>query len=65
MVKQVAPWSFEAFEDYWMNGARLSSLEWNAISSELTDEQRASIVKRLESTLSAGELRELEHKLAR
>jgi thymidylate synthase (FAD) len=65
IVKQVAPWSYEAFEDYWMNGARLSSLEWGAISSELTEEQRASILKRLEHTLSAGELRELEQKLSK
>jgi thymidylate synthase (FAD) len=65
IVKQVAPWSYEAFEDYWMNGARLSSLEWGAISSELTEEQRASILKRLEQTLSAGELRELEQKLSK
>ncbi len=65
IIKQVAPWSFEAFEDYWMNGARLSSHEWAAVLAELSTEQRDSLLTRLEDTLSAGELRELQQKLGR
>jgi hypothetical protein len=62
-VRQIAPWSFEAFEDYWLRGTRLSAQEWEAVSAELTPEQRVRIRARLEASLSAGELRELDGKL--
>lgn len=63
LVRRLAPWSFEAFEDYWRNAPRLSAQEWAAISEELTPEQRVRVRARLESQLSAGELREFDAKL--
>jgi thymidylate synthase (FAD) len=65
LVRQIAPWSFEAFEDYWLRGTRLSLPEWWAILDELAPEQRARLRVRLEGSLSAGELRELDEKLRR
>jgi len=65
LVREVAPWSFEAFEDYWLRGTRLSLPEWWAILDELTPEQRARLRVRLEGSLSAGELREFDEKLRR
>jgi thymidylate synthase (FAD) len=63
VVRQIAPWSYEAFDDYWLRGTRLSAQEWEAVSAELTPEQRVRIRARLEASLSAGELRELDGKL--
>ena len=63
LVQRIAPWCYEAFTDYWRGAPRLSSQEWVAIRDELTTEQRARVRSRLESQVSAGELREFDAKL--
>lgn len=67
LVRAVAPWSFEAFEDYWQGSPRLSAREWAVVRAVLTPEQSERIVATLEADaeVSAGEVREWRDKVGR
>lgn len=58
IVERIAPWTWEAFTEYWRDGVRLSAPQWAAIRDTLGAEQRQQVLDRLEGALSPGELRE-------
>ena len=60
LVARYAPWTWEAFEDYWRDNRALSKPQWEALTELMTQEQREAWRAKLEQTLSPGELREWE-----
>ena len=59
IVERIAPWSYEAFMEYWVGAPSISSTEWAAISSVLTAEQKTEIVDLLNGFVSERELKAL------
>ena len=63
IVATLAPATWEAFCDYWRDGARLSRVEWAAVRAVVTPDQWAAIRERLAGELSKGELVEWDAKI--
>jgi len=60
IVERIAPWSYEAFGDYWVGSPSVSSIEWVTIVNALTDAQCESILSLLSHDLSKRELADLK-----
>ncbi|TVR01415.1 MAG: FAD-dependent thymidylate synthase [Deltaproteobacteria bacterium] len=63
LVARLAPWTWEAFEEYWRHGQRFSAPEWAAIVAELDEDALKRIEGRLVDVQSPGELREFSVRL--
>lgn len=58
IIEHVAPWTYEAFNDYWVDSVNLSGPQWAALQGILSDDQRQAWEQKVKETTSAGEARE-------
>lgn len=63
LVGQIAPNSFEAFNDYWLNSRTFSAKEWAAILDFIGPDRLGTIKHWAHCNLSPGEAREFIEKL--